>query len=119
MAQDGAMPEIQNKVLTVLKHKTKKWDDVNHSWQVRSLDTLQMLAGTILLNPEYPNLAIISADCAVEDFQLEDWFSLASAELDNVTVHVFPNVEPGIPEEKIFYKVTKVIEETEAKKQNN
>ncbi len=119
MAQDGAMPEPQNKVLTVLKHKTKNWSDVSHSWQIRSLDTLQMLAGTILLKPEYPSLAIISADYAVEDFQLEDWFSLTSAELDNIAVHVFPNVDPGIPEEKIFSKVAKIIEESEAKKQKN
>ena len=117
MAQDGAMPETKNKVLTVLKHKTKNWSDVRHSWQVRSLDYLQLAQGKILLDPNYPNLALIYAEWEIEEDQLERWFSLMQEDLDNVVIHFFPNVAPGLPEEKMFSIAAKVISEAEARKQ--
>ncbi len=116
MAKDGVMPEISDKVLTVLEHKTKTWSDVDHSWQFQASDFLNWFSGRLLLNPEYPNLAIIYADCEVEYLQIEDWFSFVDTGLKNVSVHLFPDAKSGIPDERIFSQVAKIIQESGLKK---
>ena len=106
------------KTLTVLKHKTKEWKNVLHHWQIRSLQDLQWAQGKIFLSDKHPNLAIIYADLQIEDAQLENWFANSSEELNNITVHYFPDVPKDVPEEKMFSVTCGVILESEKKKES-
>ena len=87
----------------VLLHKTNRWSNVLHHWQVRlvtefTLNPVQKVA----LDPRFPNLALVMTEAPLDDENIEHAFRNSPEEMDHLVVHIFPDVPGDMSESEIF-----------------
>ncbi|MEI8062388.1 MAG: hypothetical protein WCG97_03805 [bacterium] len=90
---------------TALVHKSKKWTEILHTWQTRTLDFFMSTNGRLVFSEVFPSLVIILADDHPGIFDIEDWFSCQPEEIGELERHVFPSDTGGLPDAEIICRI--------------